>query len=361
MTESACYRFERFDDAFRFFLTDIGCSADSAFELSTMSDDNQHWVPKFLIKNFADRDGRVFSLDIQTDRMTKLPPKQAASEKGFNDFQVAGETVSFEDRLEKIETRAAPVLKRIIDDRQLAAIGAEDRHRVAEFIAAQSFRTKAFYEGLSVKMNRNAFASKFSRLLDGMFVIAAEIARRHWALMVTGRDDVFYLGDNPAVLQRTENPRDGSNLGFDVAGVEAFLPLAPHCAIYMPCRATSEDRIARYETALELHRLVRSAALRGHHGGAKELQMAQLVLSRLGPLYQALTTGVALPAQPEHLENLNYLQCSWAHAAVYSNRRDFAFARRVFRENPQYRAVPSTSLIEMTALVPDRADMSRSS
>ena len=321
-----------------------------------MSDENQHWVPKFLIKNFADRDGRVFCLDLHTDRVTKPPPKQAASENGFNVFQVAGEAVSFEDRLEKIETRAAPVLKRIIDDRQLTTIGVEDRRRVAEFIAAQSFRTKAFYEGLSVKINRNDFANKFSLLLNGIFAIATEIAHRHWALMVTDRKDLFYLGDNPTVLQRTENPRDGSNLGFDVAGVEAFLPLAPDCAIYMPCRATSEDRIARYEAALDLHSTVRSAVLRGHPGGTNELRMAQLVISRLDPLYRALTTGVALPVPPENVENLNYLQCSWAHTAVYSNRRDFAFARRVFHENPQYRGVPTTSLIEMTALAPDQAD-----
>jgi hypothetical protein len=129
-----------------------------------MSDENQHWVPKFLIKNFADRDGRVFCLDIHTDQVTKPPPKQAASEKGFNDFLVAGEAVSFEERLEKIETRAAPVLKRIVDDRQLTTIGAQDRRRVVEFIAAQGFRTKAFYEGLSVKMDRSTFASQFSLL-----------------------------------------------------------------------------------------------------------------------------------------------------------------------------------------------------
>ena len=70
-------------------------------------------------------------------------------------------------------------------------------------------------------MDRNAFVSKFSMLLDSISVTAAEIADRHWALMVAS-DDTFYLGDNPAVLQRTENPRDGSNLGFDVTGVEAF-------------------------------------------------------------------------------------------------------------------------------------------
>jgi hypothetical protein len=321
-----------------------------------MSDENQHWVPKFLIKNFANRDGRVFCLDIHTDQVTKPPPRLVASEKGFNDFQIEGEAVSFEDRLEKIETQAAPILKRIAAKRQLTTVDAKDRRRVAEFIAAQSFRTKAFYEGLSVKMDRNAFASKFSLLLDGIVILATEIARRHWALMVTTGEDGFYLGDNPSVLQRTENSRDGSNLGFDVAGVEAFLPLAPHCAIYLPCRTTSEDRIGRYEAAMDLHRAVRSAALRGHPGGANELRMAQLVISRLGPLYQALTTGVALPAQPEHVENLNYLQCSWAHAAVYANRRDFAFARRVFSENPQYRTVPTTSLIDMVAIVQDQTD-----
>jgi uncharacterized protein DUF4238 len=244
----------------------------------------------------------------------------------------------------------------VINERQLTTLSAEHRRRVAEFIAAQSFRTKAFYEGLSVKMDRNAFASKFSLLLDGIEILAAEIARRHSVLMVATGDDTFYLGDNPTVLQCTDNPRDSSNLGFDVAGVEAFLPLAPHCAIYMPCRTTSEERIARYNAALDLHRVVRSAALRGQPGGGDELRMAQLVISRLDPLYQAMTTGVALPAQPEHVENLNYLQCSWAHSSSYANRQDFTFARRVFRENPHYRDVPPTSLIDMIAIVPDRAD-----
>jgi hypothetical protein len=322
-----------------------------------MSDENQHWVPKFLIRNFADSDGRVFRLDIHTDQVTKPPPKHAASEKGFNNFQVAGRVLSFEDQLEKIETRAAPTIQRIVRERQLTALDAEERRRIAEFVAAQSFRTKAFYEGLSVKSNRNAFARQFSLLFDGIGIIADEIARRNWVLMVTQDDDAFYLGDNPVVLQRTEEPCDGSNLGFDVMGVEAFLPLAPHSALYMPCRSTSQERIARYRAAIELHRVVRLAVLRGHPGGGDGLRMAQLVMVRLGPFYQALTTGVALIADSEHVENLNYLQCSWAHAAVFANRRDFKFARRVFRENPQYRDIPATSLIKMTALIPDRAEI----
>src|SRR5690242_955941 len=71
-----------------------------------MADENQHWVPQFLIRQFADEDGRVFRFDIQTEKVTKPPPKHAASDKGFNEFEINGKSVSFEDHLEKVETRA---------------------------------------------------------------------------------------------------------------------------------------------------------------------------------------------------------------------------------------------------------------
>jgi hypothetical protein len=41
---------------------------------------------------------------------------------------------------------------------------------------------------------------------------------------------------------------------------------------------------------------------------------------------------VQISAAPAHIEILSYLQCNWSLGATYSNRKDFAFARRVFRE-----------------------------
>jgi hypothetical protein len=131
-----------------------------------MSDENQHWVPKFLIRNFADSDGRVFCLHIHMDLVTKAPPKNAASEQGFNDFTLDGEAITFEDKLEKIETKAAPVLKRMIGAKSLSGIGWEERRRVADFMTAQSFRTKAFYEGLADKPNRQEFGRTFTQLWE---------------------------------------------------------------------------------------------------------------------------------------------------------------------------------------------------
>jgi Protein of unknown function (DUF4238) len=84
-----------------------------------------------LIKNFADADGRVFCMDIQADEVTKPPPKNAAWEAGFNDYLMNGETVSFEDRLEKIETGAAPILRRIVSSLSLSATSPLSSHDCA--------------------------------------------------------------------------------------------------------------------------------------------------------------------------------------------------------------------------------------
>ena len=288
-----------------------------------MSKENQHWVPKFLIKNFADAGGRVFCLNIQTDEITKPPPKHTASSVGFNDFLIDGMTVSFEDKLEKIETLAAPILKQIVDSRSVSWLTEKQRNKVGDFIAAQSFRTEAFYKGMELQLYRQEFGAVFAQLWRSAFWLSANIASRKWAVMTIEHDDVFYLGDHPLVLQNTANPSSNRDLGLDIEGVEALLPLSPKCALYMPCAATSREIISGYEKALRILNTV---------------DMAVPSETSVGfSLYQAITTGVAVMATPENVENLNYLQCAWAHKAIYSHRGGFVFARHVFHKTPQYR------------------------
>jgi len=200
-----------------------------------MSKKNQHWVSKFLVKNFADADGRVYSLDIHSGELKKPPPKHAASGAGFYDFIIGDRKVSFEDRLEALETRAAPVLQEIVNSRSTGWLSMKQKARLAKFMAAQSFRTEGFYKGMNVQLSRQQFGPIFSELWRSAFIVANELARRRWIVMVIEHDDVFYLGDHPVVLQNTEHPADAGDLGFDVKGVEAFLPLSPKCALYMPC------------------------------------------------------------------------------------------------------------------------------
>jgi len=306
-------------------------------------DENQHWVPKFLIKNFADVGGRVFCLNIQTNEITKQPPKYAASSVGFNNFQIGDEIISFEDELEKIETAAAPVLKEIVSSGSITRLNATQRTYVADFMAAQSFRTETFSKGFDHQLPRQQFGPVFAQLWRSAFLLSAEILRRKWAVMVIDHDDVFYLGDHPVVLQHTETPVGNKEVGFDIEGVEAFLPLAPKCALYMPCATTTRLITDSYEEAAENLRLVKLGKANAADN-VELLKASERVFKNAAPLYQALTTGVSIIADPGNVENLNYLQCQWAHSAVYSNRGDFTFAKRVFRENPQYKGTPRVRL-----------------
>jgi hypothetical protein len=318
-----------------------------------MTDENQHWVPKLLLTRFADTDGRVYRLDIQTDQVSKPPPRKAASSPAFNEFEIDGEKVSFETGLERIETKAAPLLKRVANSLTLTGIDTKERKKLSDLVAVQSFRTEGFYNGLENAVPRREFGRVFGHLWKSTFILSAWIEARHWALMVIEGDGVFYLGDQPVVLQRTFDPADGSNLGFDVEGVEAFMPLSPKCALYLPCPSVSKEIIDQYEAAMILHRAVRTAVLQGASGGLTELRMAQDIIRQTHELYHAFTSGSPIKALEPHIENLNYLQCCWAHAGIYSNQRDFVFARHVFKNTPQYRSTPTTRLLHSTALIPD--------
>jgi hypothetical protein len=315
-----------------------------------MSNENQHWVSKFLIRKFSDTDGRVFSMDIHSGEIKKLPPKHAASQTGFYEFLINGQDVSFEDRLERLETPAAPILQRIVSRRSTDWLSEEQKSRLAKFMAAQSFRTEAFFKGMNLDVPREQFGPVFLKLWRSAFIVANELSRRDWIVMLIEHDDVFYLGDHPLVLQNTENPSDSGSLGFDVKGVEAFLPLSPKCALYMPCSTVSEEIRSAYEKALHKHKAMRSAAIRGvafSKQASDYLHLVQRVIGNSHAFYKAITEGTAITAKSENVENFNYLQCAWAHQAVYSSRKDFSFATRVFRENPQYREVPQTRIVEV--------------
>ena len=97
---------------------------------------------------------------------------------------------------------------------------------------------------------------------------------------------------------------------------------------------------------MAVHRAVRLAVFLGVKGGGAELLDAQAAIRRSHHLYKAFTEGASLVAEPAHIENLNYLQCSRSLSAIYSNRKDFSFARHVFRKSPQYREAARTSVLE---------------
>lgn len=307
--------------------------------------ENQHWVPRFLLKNFADVDGRLFRFGVSDDKITKPSPKFAAARPNFNLGIRCGEPVSFEGRFQKIETAAARPIRDIIAAQSLATLSAAQRQAIAVFIAAQSFRTEAYRNGLRMTDSRTDPGAALEKLWYSLPHLATMVGRRHWALMATIAQNSFYLGDSPVVLQSTERPDDAMELGFDMPGVEAFLPLSPTLALYLPCPATCGEIIDGFHTALGMASWPLARGELHSAGRQDAIRLAERVIDQSGSLYRSLTQGVPFAADPENVENLNYLQCAWASSAIYSNRSDFSFAGRVFRENPGYREVLPVRLV----------------
>lgn len=319
-----------------------------------MAGENQHWVPKFLIKKFRDADGRVFFLDVNTDTLGKRSPQQLASDYGFNDFVIDGEVVSFEGELQKIETRAAPALARIIE--QMSTVGLSDVEltAIAEFVSVQSLRTKSFQVGLQGSRSRAEFGPTFSLLWKSALIEARHIRARPLIALLAPEGHRFYLSDHPVTLQHVENPASREPLGMDIAGVEMYMPLTPQISLYWLCTRIAEEFVSAYSSGEEMHRLIRRSTLSGISvPGLDQLSLFDLqkCMSRIRPMRNAIILGSGVNAPAEVVENANYLQCVWAHNALFSNTNDFEFACRVFRTNPQYRGVPSVALHQKGVII----------
>ncbi|MQB22578.1 DUF4238 domain-containing protein [Agrobacterium tumefaciens] len=304
---------------------------------------NQHFVPQLLLKNFADTDGRLFYLDKRNDHIGKVSPKKAASDTDFYEFNIDGEAFSFEERFQKYETKAGKGLKKLTSGQSPLLLSDAEREDLAAFVALQSFRTEAFLMNLRDHNTREERGKTLSRMWDSLFLSVPLIAARHWMIMQIEHEESFYLGDNPVVLQNTEHPSAKGSLGFDVQGVEAFMPLTPKLALYLPCPSISNQIIKAHYNGLVMQRELWASGV----GVSIDAVAVSNALRGTKPLYDAAVHGTALPAPSTSVLNLNYLQSAWAHKHLYANSNKFETARMVFSKSPQYRQPPTSGYAQM--------------
>ena len=308
----------------------------------------RHYVPKLLLRNFVGPDGKVGVFDIGSGSVGRKPVKDIAGEFEYYDFPLpeAGGMIA-EDALQVVESDAARVIKKIIKSKNVKVLTDNHRQKFARFIAIQSFRTKAFFHGLRTPFTNDSREKIFARLWESLPLYESEILNRSWLLMETTSEREFYLGDHPIALQHTEDPGGARQLGFDVPGVEAYLPIAPTFAVYLPCRSVSDEIVSGYRHAVELHRQARVATLSGRdHPFANPigLQTLQRVIHSAKSFYDADVTGKSLKSLPENVINFNALQINFSVNEVYSHESDFSFAKEVIEKRPDYSRAISTSL-----------------
>jgi len=97
---------------------------------------------------------------------------------------------------------------------------------------------------------------------------------------------------------------------------------------------------------IELVRRAKAAGVYPLGREADQLDVMETLIDRNMGFYDAVTSGIPLPSTLENIENLNYLQVMFSHESIFSDRRDFAFARKVLHNTPQYQETLKTSLFE---------------
>ena len=115
--------------------------------LATRTADRQHYVPRLHLSRF-ERNGLIQAYDLKDDRCFESSPTNLAVEKGYNDFVLGGQvSVSTEDWLADVESRAAPFLSKLVEDPSaIESVDVADEIYLARYLAAQKFRAPGFRE-----------------------------------------------------------------------------------------------------------------------------------------------------------------------------------------------------------------------
>lgn len=312
---------------------------------------------------------QVHVLDKTDDRTFRTASENILLGRDFNTFNDGDMALSLEGGMGKIETRAAEVVQTLRASRTLDALSTEDRAAICVFAALQRLRgvgLRAQILDMDTQLRAMLRASgddpdlipqlnggqdpeqvKLTALLlirNNLDVFAKSLALKAMFLIEPPASRTFLLGDSPVVMANSVDHGPYGNLGFDVEGIELYLPVAPDLAIGFWCPSLvvfMETALKQCETSL---RNTAAAAMLGV--GPQVLQLRQMradLASRERRIREDLANiGAGTPVRydPDNLDYLNSLQIAHAERHVLSHDGDFSLVRRMISDNPAFRGGP---------------------
>lgn len=216
----------------------------------------QHYVPQFLLKNFADNAGKFYVFQLQKNIIldAPIPYKQQCQ----TDYMY-GKDVQWENTLGVLETAASVAIAKIIKNECLSN---SDKSVIKQFILFQYLRTEQTVEnsksiienGLKQIIptiadfykldNSKEFARDFAKKYVHTHFPRKELATSHLnmaqrdyssledlRLVILKSNESFLCSDNPVILDNFFQPQFGR--GYNCAGVILILPISSKYAILL--------------------------------------------------------------------------------------------------------------------------------
>ena len=226
---------------------------------STWDGTNQHWIPQCLLRKFSIRkkSNHVYVLDKDTNRITDRSIKRIASKPGLL-------TALDNQRLTDIETRAAPVLRRIrgnklpltVEDREhlnllvysmiitdpYSGVDEANMRKRAVESTTKHIAERALLQGLPVdrpRLEESVMALMPRDVLSIALDSEAKLtimALRLMGLSVYSSPEPLVIGDSPVLVARATVDATRSLLNF---GSEVLLPIGSHHLLHYDWGATT--------------------------------------------------------------------------------------------------------------------------
>lgn len=216
----------------------------------------QHYVPRFLLKNFTDNAGKFYVFQLQKNIIldTPKPYKQQCQ----TDYMY-GQDAQWENTLGILETNASVSIAKIIKNECLSNL---DKSIIKQFILFQFFRTEQtvensksiienglqqiiptiadFYKLDNSKEFAHDFAKKYVHThfpREKLTTSHLNMAQKDYSaledlrLVILKSNGSFLCSDNPVILDNFFQPQFGR--GYNCAGAILILPISSEYAILL--------------------------------------------------------------------------------------------------------------------------------
>lgn len=220
----------------------------------------QHYVPQFLLRNFAvgkKQKAKLWVLDKKNATTFEASVRDIGHENFFYEFNGEAGTVEFESVLEKLDSKAADLMARIISSASIPRAG-EDFIWLSYFVVAQLLRTPSVRCDLD--NFRDVIVSKFGKDIvyeddakpisqygpeDSKFVsiqvlrdvpkFARHLQEKTWILTQSLDTAPYIIGDSPVAKHNMLERQGRGNLGLKSKGIELYLPVSPRLSLQVVC------------------------------------------------------------------------------------------------------------------------------
>jgi hypothetical protein len=320
---------------------------------------NQHYVPQFMLRSFADPESRVLhTFDKKSRRVFAANPRNLAAENYFYEFEAGAGSITLEPGLADLESRTAAVLGRIIDTESLTGLSPEDRVLLSIFFAVQFTRTQQVRANM-IEMNRQlgewlkgmgfdpqqvkgfkALDEESAKLLamrmtdESRREFAPHFLLKSWVLVRNATDVPFLLSDNPVALHNSQ-PATGlyGNLGLTSPGIEIHVPLTPRLAFNLLCPSFEKQVRRSYDLLIQLttHNI-------------PEFMRHKDAYAFTRSFIAAVDRGEPLEFSSEYVLRENALQVRNGERWLFSSKPDFSLALEMLDEHPELAGGPRMNL-----------------